>query len=243
MPHSTTIQRGCGRDQAATAITEADIVGESPFVARRDCIPAALAWLRGIFKVAVTDDFAGIQTSSFSNRNEYALCALISQKGRLVVENASMCDYSLHNAASRPARVGEELVTKSFANTYTRGFAAVNEPAIAVCVLPGTELVFEKDVEWHRVFLLFRRKQPSGKLVCFRKVNADNPDTHHDAVEFPNGKVVLLTRLREGQKATVLQLPAGPKVINRKQSAGNAVKAEPPVIDLVAIQRNMPLGS
>jgi hypothetical protein len=222
---------------------DADIVVDEPFVARRDCISAALAWLRGIFKVAVIDFFAGIQSSSFPDRNEYALCALISQKGRFAAENASMCDYSLHNVASRPARVGDELVTKSFANTYTRGFAAVDEPGVAVCVLPGTELVFEKDVEWHRIFLLFRRKQPSGKLVCFRKVNADNPDTHHDAVEFPNGKVVLLTRLREGQKATVLQLPAGPQVVNRKQSAGNAVKAEPPVIDLVATTRNMPLGS
>jgi hypothetical protein len=32
--------------------------------------------------------------------------------------------------------------------------------------------------------------------------------THHDALEFPDGQVVLLTRLCEGQRATVLQLPA-----------------------------------
>ena len=32
--------------------------------------------------------------------------------------------------------------------------------------------------------------------------------THHDALEFPDGVVVLVSRLREGQRATVLQLPA-----------------------------------
>jgi hypothetical protein len=35
----------------------------------------------------------------------------------------------------------------------------------------------------------------------------DNPSIHHDALEFPDGQVVLLTRLYEGQRATVLQLP------------------------------------
>jgi hypothetical protein len=39
----------------------------------------------------------------------------------------------------------------------------------------------------------------------------DNPCTHHDALEFPDGQIVLVTHLREGQRATVLQLPAQPK--------------------------------
>jgi hypothetical protein len=30
---------------------------------------------------------------------------------------------------------------------------------------------------------------------------------HHDALEFPDGTTVLLTRLCRGQRATVLQLP------------------------------------
>ncbi len=34
------------------------------------------------------------------------------------------------------------------------------------------------------------------------------PRVHHDALEFPDGRVVLVTRLVEGQRATVLQLPA-----------------------------------
>jgi hypothetical protein len=43
------------------------------------------------------------------------------------------------------------------------------------------------------------------------QVNKENPHAHHDAFEFPDGQVVLLTLLRDGQLATVLQLPAEPK--------------------------------
>jgi hypothetical protein len=58
-----------------------------------------------------------------------------------------MCDYSLHAVASRPAKVGETLVTTSFRGTATRGFAAKEEPGVAVCLLPGTELAFENEVK------------------------------------------------------------------------------------------------
>ena len=53
-----------------------------------------------------------------------------------------MCDYSLHAVASRPAKVGETLITTTFPGTSTRGFASELEPAVAVCMLPGTELAF-----------------------------------------------------------------------------------------------------
>jgi hypothetical protein len=119
-----------------------------------------------------------------------------------------MCDYSLHNVASRPARTGDKLLTTGFINTETRGFAAVGEPSVAVCLLPGTELAFEEDVHQERLFSIFRRKQHLGKLARFRQINAAYLNAHHDALEFPNGKTVLLTELRKGQKATVLQLPA-----------------------------------
>jgi hypothetical protein len=128
-----------------------------------------------------------------------------------------MCDYSLHNVASRPARVGDNLVTKGFATTYTRGFAAVEEPTVAVCVLPGTEIAFENEVEWDRPFGIFRRNPRLGKVVRFRQINPGNPHAHHDAVEFPNGKTVLLTSLCEGQKATVLQLPASSQVVHQTE--------------------------
>jgi hypothetical protein len=55
-----------------------------------------------------------------------------------------MCDYSLELVASRPAKTGDELVTTNFQNSMTRGFAAIGEPNVAVCLLPGTEVAFEK---------------------------------------------------------------------------------------------------
>jgi hypothetical protein len=126
----------------------------------------------------------------------------------------AMCDYSLHGVAARPARVGDKLVTTQFWNTTSRGFSAVDEPRVAVCLLPGTEVAFENKVERHLTgfHLLFRRTKPLPHHVArFRQVNMDNPCTHHDALEFPDGQIVLVTHLREGQRATVLQLPAQPK--------------------------------
>jgi hypothetical protein len=119
-----------------------------------------------------------------------------------------MCDYSLHSVDSRPAMVGDKLVTTGFANTCTRGFASVEDRTVAVCLLPGTELAFAKDVDLGSFFGLFRRKSAVGRLARFRQINSSNPHTHHDALEFPSGKTVLLTHLPEGQRATVLQLPA-----------------------------------
>jgi hypothetical protein len=48
--------------------------------------------------------------------------------------------------------------------------------------------------------------------AIFRQIN-EQKITHHDALEFPDGQVVLLTRLSEGQQATVLQLPAEPHFV------------------------------
>jgi hypothetical protein len=123
-----------------------------------------------------------------------------------------MCDYSLEAVATRPAKVGDKLVTFQFCNSITRGFAAVGEPNVAVCLLPGTEIAFEKDIEFEGGLGFFsnwkRTKRNGEKLARFRQINADKPHVHHDALEFPNGESVLLTRLSPGQCATVLQLPA-----------------------------------
>ena len=125
-----------------------------------------------------------------------------------------MCDYSLHHVASRPAKVGDKLVTTQFNNSITRGFAAVGEPNVAVCLLPGTEVAFEKEIEFERGFGLFsswrREKRIGDKVARFRQLNADKPNMHHDALEFPDGGILLVTRLCEGQHARVLQLPASP---------------------------------
>ena len=124
-----------------------------------------------------------------------------------------MCDYSLQFIASRPAVVGDKLVSTKFANAITGGFAAVGEPNVAVCLLPGTEVAFEKEVEYEHGFFpnLKRAKRPGAKVARFRQVNKDEPHVHHDALEFSDGQIVLLTRLCEGQHAVVLQLPAAPR--------------------------------
>jgi hypothetical protein len=119
-----------------------------------------------------------------------------------------MCDYSLHHVASRPAKIGDKLVTTKFANTPTGGFATVDDTYVAVCLLPGTEIAFERDVECEPALGLFPGRKIGQRLARFRQINMDQPCVHHDALEFPDGKIVLVTRLCEGQRASVLQMPA-----------------------------------
>ncbi len=122
-----------------------------------------------------------------------------------------MCDYSLHSVRSRSAKIGDKLTTRDF-GTGTRGFAASENPSVAVCVLPGTELSFADEVRCLSIGLLaWRDKVISHKTAIFRQVNKDKVAAHHDALEFPDGQIVLLTSLSEGQQATILQLPAEPK--------------------------------
>ena len=118
-----------------------------------------------------------------------------------------MCDYSLQNVKSRPAKVGEKLRTQHF-NTGTIGFAAPEDTKTAVCVLPGTELAFATAVSLG--WLGWKLGIIKHTTAIFRQINKHNPHTHHDALEFPDGQVALLTDLLEGQGATVLQLPAQP---------------------------------
>ena len=128
-----------------------------------------------------------------------------------------MCDYSLHLVASRPAKVGDKLVTTKFNNSITRGFAAVGEPKVAVCLLPGTEIAFETELECERAFRVLPKQTLVGTVAQFRQINMDQPTTHHDALELPSGQIVLLTRLCEGQYATVLQLPAVARIVSEAQ--------------------------
>ena len=46
-------------------------------------------------------------------------------------------------------------------------------------------------------------------MARFKQVNKGQSNVHYDALEFPDGKIALLTNLCKGQRATVLQLPAG----------------------------------
>jgi hypothetical protein len=79
-------------------------------------------------------------------------------------------------------------------------------------LLPGTELAFEKEVQRETAFVFRPRRKLGHRMAMFRQVNKNKPNVHHDAFEFPDGQIVLLTQLCEGQCATVLQLPAGPRV-------------------------------
>jgi hypothetical protein len=132
-----------------------------------------------------------------------------------------MCDYSLHGVRHRPAKVGEKLVTTDF-GTGTRGFASPDDLKTAVCLLPGTELAFSSEVSysgWTIRSLIKKRtfwtKTPH-RTAIFRQIEMGLM-THHDALEFPDGEVRLLTSLSVGQKATVLQLPAGKRALHGAQ--------------------------
>jgi hypothetical protein len=137
-----------------------------------------------------------------------------------------MCDYSLHHVASRPAKVGDKVTSTRFGNSITGGFAARGEPDIAVCMRPGTELAFDQDVVYSQGFGLipprFGYATMPHRVARFRQVNTHRPNVHHDALEFPNGQIVLVTMLREGQTATVLQLPAD----GERRTAGEGAAAQ-----------------
>jgi hypothetical protein len=130
-----------------------------------------------------------------------------------------MCDYSLEHLASRPARVGDTLVTTKFRHSLTGGFCAVDDPNVAVCLQPGTELAFESEIEAPSGFWT-RSKRLGANLARFRQVNEGCRMMHHDALELPGGRVVLVTRLTEGQRATVIQLPANAGQPQRTRESG-----------------------
>ena len=117
-----------------------------------------------------------------------------------------MCDYSLHAVATRPADVAETLVSTEF-STGTRGFASPDNPNVAVCLRPGTEIAFENEVQTGGMMF---RKSVGDRLARFRQIALNKAYQHHDALEFSNGAIVLVTDLTAGQRATVLQLPASP---------------------------------
>jgi hypothetical protein len=142
----------------------------------------------------------------------------------------SMCDYSLHHVATRPAKIEDRLVTTKFHNTITRGFAAVNDPRVAVCLLPGTELAFDRDVECEASLAIFPSKKIGQRVARFRQINMDQPTLHHDALEFPDGQIVLLTSLCDNQYATVLQMPASAKAkteTTETETGAPTVESEP----------------
>jgi hypothetical protein len=118
-----------------------------------------------------------------------------------------MCDYSLHCVASRPAELAETIVTTEFFGTRTRGFASPSDSRTAVCLRPGTEIAFEQNAYIQGILCRWPIKD---RLARFRQIDLDKPTQHHDALEFANGRIVLVTDLATGLRARILQLPASP---------------------------------
>jgi len=116
-----------------------------------------------------------------------------------------MCDYSLHAVESRPAQISDRLISTSFRHSSTSGFAAQDNLQVAVCLLPGTEF-------YHRWIWA---KSTGFRVARFCSVDLDIPNQHHDALEFPDGRKVLVTMLTSGQRATVLQLPVSRESADR----------------------------
>jgi hypothetical protein len=131
-----------------------------------------------------------------------------------------MCDYSLQHVASAPAKVGDRLVTTEFRHSGTRGFTEIGAPDVAICLRPGSELAFDGEVVFaDPTGLLPRRAKIAAGVARFRQVNLEQPYAHHDALEFPDGRLVMLTNLSPGQTATVLQLPTSSQPGERRAAA------------------------
>ena len=107
---------------------------------------------------------------------------------------------------SQPAKVGDKLVTVRFPKAASCGFAFLGKPDMAVCLPPGAELAFEKDIRYYHRFSL-ARFCVSHKIAMFRQFGADDRQSGRDALELPDGRIIMLTELVPGQTATVYQLP------------------------------------
>src|SRR5262249_27252810 len=120
-----------------------------------------------------------------------------------------MCDYSLHAVASRPAKVGDQLITSNFKDTFTHGFSAVGEPEVAVCLLPGTELAFEAEArsDWLQALFFNRGRWTVGHNVgVFRQIDMDNC---HRVPRRPNRTAHALAHRTARHGDSVAGSPAG----------------------------------
>jgi len=135
-----------------------------------------------------------------------------------------MCDYSLQNVKSRKAQVEDKLTVCQF-GMGTTGFRSrletPDEQITAICLLPGTEVAFDKPIEYRSEERSLENGEYYGgvtfvqhtsvhSVAVFTQINKEHANKHHDAIELPNGVQVLLNDLKPNQFATVLQLPAVP---------------------------------
>jgi hypothetical protein len=78
---------------------------------------------------------------------------------------------------------------------------------IAVCLCPGTVIAFEQNV--FAEGMIFRKTSTTGWRDSV-SIDLDKPTHQHDALEFSNGTIVLVTDLAPGQKSN------GPAIARRK---------------------------
>jgi hypothetical protein len=156
-----------------------------------------------------------------------------------------MCDYSLYEFPNRLAREGEELVTYRFPS----GCLGLASPAdlerledmpsgrglwsalrslfrvsayrlshpssvCAVCVPPGARLIL-RDTSAEMQKRLSVCPEEGGKFI---ETSAE-PDRHRDAIQFANGRVILLQYLRVGQRVEILSLVASDEFGEERQRA------------------------
>jgi hypothetical protein len=136
-----------------------------------------------------------------------------------------MCDYSLLGVPNRLAVEGEELVVHRFdtgsmglteplgsgsrAEDLNRSFWATLKEwfipaeargAVAVCIPPGASLLVHNMPE----DIQQSCSSQATELVTFTQLSVEN--AHRDAIRLGNGAEILLQRLREGQKVSVMKL-------------------------------------
>jgi len=138
-----------------------------------------------------------------------------------------MCDYSQENVKFRTATALDKLMTHNF-DTGTFGFRASDDQATgkdatALCILPGTEIAFMNEIKLRPGFALGSAEldgrtvvigvppKPEDRTATFVQVDKRCKTSHHDALLFANGNVVLLNSLDVDQEALIVTLPAKPE--------------------------------
>src|SRR5579872_4709771 len=143
-----------------------------------------------------------------------------------------MCDYSLHLFPNRLGADGEELVVHRFGGAslglacpsdlpvpqsatecggrsrwarikswFQRPLWEADKRVCAVCIPPGSRLIVRDIPKTLQRELAVEETEH----VTFTQISAEI-NTYRDAIRFQNGRQLLLQRLREGQRITVVSL-------------------------------------
>lgn len=130
-----------------------------------------------------------------------------------------MCDYSLFSIRNRLATEGEVLTVHRFP-IGSVGLASPSDLDTAVCVPPGARLLVQEFPEGLQTELGIG---PSETATFFERTT--KAYEFRDAVRFNNGRDMLLQRLAEGQRVTVLSL-AAPEPLKGRQETHRREYAE-----------------